>query len=140
MNRFIIIILFATCTCFTPKLCFSQVEWEQHLDGWIDDVYWPYLFLGGTYYTRISFADIDNDDDLDMFYGGGDSGSLVYFEKYQTREEAKSSIFEYIEVFYNRQRRHSALVYKSPVDFENQLDYINNVSAKTGQDQESLYV
>jgi putative transposase len=45
---------------------------------------------------------------------------LTYFENYQTREEAKSSIFEYIEVFYNRQRRHSALDYKSPVDFENE--------------------
>lgn len=44
---------------------------------------------------------------------------LTYFEKYQTREEAKSSIFEYIEVFYNRQRRHSAIGYKTPVDFEN---------------------
>jgi len=43
---------------------------------------------------------------------------LVYFENYQTREEAKSSIFEYIEVFYNRQRRHSALNYVSPVNFE----------------------
>jgi len=43
---------------------------------------------------------------------------LVYFENYQTREEAKSSIFEYIEVFYNRERRHSALNYVSPVNFE----------------------
>ena len=33
----------------------------------------------------------------------------VYFERYQTREQAKNSIFEYIEVFYNRQRRHSTL-------------------------------
>ena len=57
---------------------------------------------------------------------------LIYFKNYQTREEAKSSVFEYIEVFYNRQRRHSSLGYKSPVDFENQLNYINNVSAKTG--------
>jgi len=45
---------------------------------------------------------------------------LVYFENYQTIEEAKTSIFEYIEVFYDRQRRHSALGYKSPVDFENE--------------------
>jgi putative transposase len=43
---------------------------------------------------------------------------LTYFENYHTREEAKSSIFEYIEVFYNRQRRHSAIGYKTPVDFE----------------------
>ena len=42
----------------------------------------------------------------------------VYFERYQTREQAKSSIFEYIEVFYNRQRRHSTLDYKTPLTFE----------------------
>lgn len=43
---------------------------------------------------------------------------LVYFEDYKTRDEAKRSIFEYIEIFYNRKRRHSALGYKSPVEFE----------------------
>jgi putative transposase len=43
---------------------------------------------------------------------------LVYFEHYQTREEAKQSIFEYIEVFYNRQRRHSTLGYNTPLEFE----------------------
>ncbi len=37
---------------------------------------------------------------------------------YETRSEAQTSIFEYIEVFYNRHRRHSSLDYKSPVDFE----------------------
>ena len=44
----------------------------------------------------------------------------VYFESYQTRKEAKQSIFEYIEVFYNRRRRHSTLGYLSPAQFENQ--------------------
>ena len=43
----------------------------------------------------------------------------VYFERYQTRDQAKQSIFEYIEVFYNRQRRHSTLDYKTPLTFEN---------------------
>jgi len=43
---------------------------------------------------------------------------LVYRERYQTREEAKQSLFEYIEVFYNRQRRHSTLGYLSPLQFE----------------------
>ena len=42
----------------------------------------------------------------------------IYFERYQTREQAKKSIFEYIEVFYNRQRRHSTLNYKTPLAFE----------------------
>ena len=43
---------------------------------------------------------------------------LIHQEDYQTREEAKASIFEYIEVFYNRQRRHSKLGYISPAEFE----------------------
>jgi len=44
----------------------------------------------------------------------------VYFENYVTREQAKQSIFEYVEVFYNRKRRHSTLGYLSPAQFENQ--------------------
>lgn len=43
---------------------------------------------------------------------------LVHDEDYQTREEAQASIFEYIEVFYNRQRRHSTLGFKSPTEYE----------------------
>ena len=43
---------------------------------------------------------------------------LIYHRKYETRREAQSEIFEYIEVFYNRQRLHSALGYQSPVEFE----------------------
>ena len=44
---------------------------------------------------------------------------LVYEETFLTREEAKLKIFEYIEAYYNRDRRHSTLGHKSPVDFEN---------------------
>jgi transposase InsO family protein len=43
---------------------------------------------------------------------------LVYYERYATRDQAKSSIFQYIEVFYNRCRLHSKLGYKTPYDFE----------------------
>ena len=43
---------------------------------------------------------------------------LIYAERYETIEEAKSGIFEYIEVFYNRVRRHSANDYVSPAEFE----------------------
>jgi transposase InsO family protein len=38
------------------------------------------------------------------------------------RAEARAAIFEWIEVFYNRERFHSALGFKSPVDFETQLN------------------
>ena len=43
---------------------------------------------------------------------------LVHHEHYATHTEARQSIFEYIEVFYNRQRLHSALNYLSPLAFE----------------------
>jgi transposase InsO family protein len=43
---------------------------------------------------------------------------LIYANKYKTIEEAHADIFEYIELFYNKVRRHSALGYISPVDFE----------------------
>ena len=43
---------------------------------------------------------------------------LVYWIKYKTRKEARSSIFAYIEGFYNRRRRHSYLNYFSPSNFE----------------------
>ena len=42
---------------------------------------------------------------------------LVHHEEYETRAEARRSLFEYIEVFYNRVRRHSALGYQSPSHF-----------------------
>ena len=43
---------------------------------------------------------------------------LVGFEDYHTRDQARASLFEYMEVFYNRLRRHSTLNYRSPVHFE----------------------
>lgn len=43
---------------------------------------------------------------------------LIYRRSFDTRAQAQSEIFDYIETFYNRQRSHSALDYRSPVDFE----------------------
>lgn len=43
---------------------------------------------------------------------------LVFHEEFETREEAKRKIFEYIEVFYNRERIHSVLDFKSPIEYE----------------------
>jgi putative transposase len=47
---------------------------------------------------------------------------LVNHEHYATHEQARASIFEYIEVFYNRQRLHSSLGYVSPETFEASLN------------------
>lgn len=50
----------------------------------------------------------------------------VHFQDDQTRQEAKTEIFAYIEGFYNRTRRHSALRYLSPEEFER--DYYKSLS------------
>jgi len=47
---------------------------------------------------------------------------LVHRCLFVTREQARVILFEWIEVFYNRTRFHSALGYQSPVDFEQQLN------------------
>lgn len=52
----------------------------------------------------------------------------VFFESYETRESARLSIFEYIKMFYKRERRHSALRYMSPENFE-RLTYEGKVNA-----------
>jgi putative transposase len=42
----------------------------------------------------------------------------IHGERFATREQAKAQVFDYIEVYYNRQRLHSTLGYLSPVEFE----------------------
>lgn len=45
-------------------------------------------------------------------------------KKFKSRQEAKTEIFEYMEVFYNRQRLHSSLGYVSPENFEKRSDLL----------------
>jgi transposase InsO family protein len=54
---------------------------------------------------------------MESFFGTLKS-ELVNEQRYATRAQARGSIFEYIEGFYNRQRRHSTLGYKTPEEFE----------------------
>ena len=49
----------------------------------------------------------------------------IFFESFYSRQEAHFTIFEYIEAYYNRKRRHSANENLSPVQFENELGYTN---------------
>ena len=43
---------------------------------------------------------------------------LVHHCRFQTREQAQAALFDYMEIFYNRQRLHSTLGYRTPADFE----------------------
>jgi putative transposase len=43
---------------------------------------------------------------------------LIHGQQYHTRQQAKTDIFEYIEAFYNPERLHSGLGYRSPLEFE----------------------
>lgn len=54
---------------------------------------------------------------MESFFGTLKS-ERVHHHLYRTRQEAQADLFFYIEVFYNRRRRHSALDYLSPVDYE----------------------
>jgi putative transposase len=53
----------------------------------------------------------------ESFFGGLKS-ELVNDADFATRAEARTALFEYIEVFHNRQRLHSSLGYLTPVEFE----------------------
>ncbi|MDB5119534.1 MAG: putative transposase OrfB [Sphingobacteriales bacterium] len=46
---------------------------------------------------------------------------MVYYTSYDTREQAKLAVFEYIEVWYNRKRKHSALGYRTPEQYQKYL-------------------
>ena len=59
----------------------------------------------------------DDNAPVESFFGTLKT-ELVFHRQYATWAEARLDIFEYIEIFYNRIRRHSALGFKSPVNFE----------------------
>jgi len=46
---------------------------------------------------------------------------LIYQKKYETRRQAQRDIFEYIEIFYNRERLHSSIGYCSPEEYEKMI-------------------
>lgn len=58
------------------------------------------------------------DNSVTESFFGSLKGEWTRHHRYATREQAATSLFEYIEVFYNRKRLHSTLNYRSPVDYE----------------------
>lgn len=55
---------------------------------------------------------------------------LVHDESYKTRVQAKSSIFEYIEAYYNTKRKHSTINYMTPKQFEDTMKSVNQKCPK----------
>ena len=53
---------------------------------------------------------------------------LVHHENFLTRKQANEKIFEYIEIFYNRQRLHSSNNYMSPSEFEEKMLRLEMIS------------
>ncbi len=49
---------------------------------------------------------------------------LLNRQNWKTRVELANAIFDYLEIFHNRRRRHSALDYRTPVEYE--LSFTNN--------------
>jgi putative transposase len=50
-------------------------------------------------------------------FRGSLKNDMIHHQRYATRANAEAAIKEYIEVFYNRQQRHSRLAYVSPASF-----------------------
>ena len=65
---------------------------------------------------------------MESFFGSLKT-EWVYGKGYGTREEAKQDLFKYIEMFYNRQRRHASLGYVSPTEFERRYEVTEDRAA-----------
>lgn len=95
----------------------------QHTDRGSQYASWDYQQLLSRQQARASMSGRGNCYDnaaMESFFHTLKT-ELVHHRRYQTQYEARAEVFEYIEVFYNRQRQHSALGYKSPAEFEAEL-------------------
>ena len=64
-----------------------------------------------------SIGDCFDNAVIESFWGRMQT-ELLNRQKWRTRIELANAIFEYLEIFYNRQRRHSALGYLTPTEYE----------------------
>lgn len=95
-----------------------HAELFHHSDRGSEDTSDAYLALLHSWGIQISMSRTGNCYDnavMERFFGTLKRECPMHFE---TRQQARGAIFEFIEVFYNRVRRHSVLGYLSPVDFE----------------------
>ena len=96
-----------------PGLIFHSDRGKQYIDRKVREI----LIAYGMKQSMSSTGNCYDNEMAESFFATLKKGH-VFSVRFQTREEARRRIFEYLEVFYNRVRRHSSLGYKSPVAFE----------------------
>jgi putative transposase len=96
-----------------PGLIFHSDRGKQYIDGKVREIFLAY----GMKQSMSSTGNCYDNAMVESFFATLKKGH-VFSVRFQTREEARRRIFEYLEVFYNRVRCHSLLGYKSPVAFE----------------------
>jgi putative transposase len=79
--------------------------------------YQALLLAGGVTVSMSRKGNCYDNAAMESFFGTL-KGECVALSRFQTRSEARQAVFEYVEAFYNRVRRHSSLGYVSPVTFE----------------------
>ena len=96
-----------------PGLIHHSDQGSQYTDS----VYQTLLKDGGFQISMNGVGTWYDNAPMESFFGTLKS-ELIYLCVYRTRNEARTSVFSYIEAFYNRRRRHSALDYLSPEVYE----------------------
>jgi len=99
----------------TPGLIFHSDRGKQYIDHRVREI----LGAHGFKQSMSSTGNCYDNAMAESFFATLKKGH-VFSQRFQTKEEARRKLFEYLEVFYNRVRRHSSLGYKSPVAFEHQ--------------------
>lgn len=92
----------------------------QHTDRgsqYTADDYWALLKQHGIHISMSGKGDPYDNAMMESFFSTL-RAELTDLEHFATRQAARTAVFEFIEVFYNRQRLHSSLGYRSPADFE----------------------
>ena len=96
-----------------PGLIFHSDRGKQYIDHRVRALFSTY----GITQSMSSTGNCYDNAMAESFFATLKKGH-VFSQRFQTKEEARRKLFEYLEVFYNRVRRHSSLGYKSPVAFE----------------------
>lgn len=98
-----------------PGLIFHSDRGKQYVDRRVREICGAY----GIHQSMSSTGNCYDNAMAESFFATLKKGH-VFRERFRTKEEARRKLFAYLEIFYNRVRRHSSLGYKSPVAFEQQ--------------------